>query len=178
MNKVKILNRDFQISISSNQIFLAIEKIASKMNEDLNKKDVIFFGILNGAFMFASDLLKRIDFDCQISFLKLVSYQGYSNSGCVNRLIGVNEDIKNKTVVILEDIIDTGATLDYTIKQLKGYEPKEVKVAALLFKPGSYSKKIEIDYTGFEISNHFVIGYGLDYKGFGRNLPDIYKIIK
>jgi len=147
------------------------------MNTDLAEKDVLFLGILNGAFMFASDLLKRITFTCSISFLKLVSYKGTSSAGSVNRLIGLNEDIAGKTVVILEDIIDSGLTIENTMKQLKGYEPEEIKIAALLVKRENISKEVVIDYAGIEIPNDFVIGYGLDYNGYGRNLKDIYKAI-
>jgi len=128
--------------------------------------------------MFASDLYKNLTFDSQISFLKLASYSGTSSSGNVKRLIGVNEDLKNKTVVIIEDIIDSGITIDNIIKQLKGYEPAEVKIATFLFKPDAYTVDIPIDYIGMEIPNDFIIGYGLDYNGFGRNLKHIYKIVE
>lgn len=126
--------------------------------------------------MFVSDLYKNITIPSQISFLKLASYQGTSSSGNVKRLIGINENIENKTVVIMEDIIDTGNTLENIIKQLKGYEPADIKVATLLFKPEAYTKDIAIDYIGLEIPNDFIVGYGLDYDGFGRNLRDIYTI--
>jgi len=147
------------------------------MNNDLRAKKVIFLGILNGSFMFAGDLFKKIDIDCQITFLKVASYVGTSSSGNVKRLIGLNEDIKDQVVVILEDIVDTGITLDNIIKQLKGYEPSEIRVATLLFKPEAYQKEIKIDYIGKEIPNDFIVGYGLDYNGFGRNLEDIYTLV-
>jgi len=175
---VKVLDKEFEISITHDQIQEAIEKVAAKINDELSGKDVIFLGILNGAFMFASDLYKNLTFNSQISFLKLASYSGTSSSGNVKRLIGVNEDLKDKVVVVIEDIIDTGHTIDHIIKQLKGYEPAEIKIATFLFKPDAYQTDIPIDYIGMEIPNDFIIGYGLDYDGFGRNLKHIYKIIE
>ncbi len=178
MSEVKVLDKTFVTSIPEKEIQDRIKIIAEQMNKDLADKDVIFLGILNGCFMFAGDLFKSIDLKCQISFLKLASYQGTSSSGNVKRLIGINEDVEGKTVVIIEDIIDTGNTLESIIKQLKGYEPAEIKTATLLHKPDAYTKDLPIDYIGFSISNEFIIGYGLDYDGFGRNLKDIYTITK
>ncbi len=178
MKEVQVLDKKFRVSIPEEKIQQSIKEMAQKMNSDFAGKDVIFLGILNGCFMFAGDLFKSIDLPCQITFLKLASYQGTSSSGNVKRLIGINEDIEGKTVVILEDIIDTGNTLDSIIKQLKGYEPGEIKVATLLYKPDAYKKDIPIDYVGIEIPNAFILGYGLDYDGFGRNLSDIYTIIE
>ena len=176
MSEVKILDKMFKVSISEDEIQKSIKSMAKKINSDLANDDVIFLGILNGCFMFAGDLFKHIDLQCQITFLKLASYQGTSSSGNVKRLIGINENIEGKTVVILEDIIDTGKTLESIIKQLKGYEPAKIKVATLLHKPDVYEKDIPIDYIGFNIEDKFIIGYGLDYDGFGRNLKDIYTI--
>ena len=176
--KVKVLDKEFEVSIPGLKIDEEIIKMAKKMNQDLKGKDVIFMGILNGSFMFAGDLFKHISIDCQITFLKLASYQGTTSSGKIKRLIGLNEDIKDKTVVVLEDIVDTGITLDNIRKQLIGYEPKEIKVATLLFKPEACKKDAIIDYIGFSIPNDFIIGYGLDYNGYGRNLADIYTLVQ
>jgi hypoxanthine phosphoribosyltransferase len=178
MKEVQVLDKKFKVSIPSETIQESIKSMAKKMNTDLAGKDVIFIGILNGCFMFAGDLFKHIDLPCQITFLKLASYQGTSSSGNVKRLIGINENIEGKTVVILEDIIDTGKTLENIIKQLAGYDPLEIKVATLLYKPDAYKKDLPIDYVGMEIPNSFILGYGLDYDGFGRNLSDIYTIIE
>ena len=178
MSRKKVHDKEFEIYIPSTEIRKVISEMAVKINEDLAGKDVIFLGILNGAFMFASDLFREITLDCQISFLKLASYAGTSSTGTVKRLIGINEDIYQKTVVILEDIVDTGVTLDNIIKQLKGYEPAEIKVATLLFKPDAYTKDLKLDYVGLEIPNDFVLGYGLDYEGLGRNLADLYKVVE
>lgn len=176
--RVKVLDKEFEVSIPSTEIQDSIRKMAEKMNSDLAGEKVIFLGILNGAFMFAADLFKNINFDCQITFLKLASYQGTSSTGNLKRLIGLNEDLENTTVVVLEDIVDTGLTLEHIVKQLKGYDPKEIKIATLLFKPDAYKKSIKIDYVGIEIPNDFIIGYGLDYNGFARNLEDIYTLVK
>ncbi len=174
----KIHDKEFEVYIPNEEIRRVISDMATRINEDLAGRDVIFLGILNGAFMFASDLFREIKLDCQITFLKLASYAGTSSTGTVKRLIGINEDIYQKTVVILEDIVDTGVTLDNIIKQLKGYEPAEIRVATMLFKPEAYTKDLELDYVGIEIPNDFVLGYGLDYQGYGRNLADLYRVVE
>jgi hypoxanthine phosphoribosyltransferase len=176
--KVKILDKEFEIFITSEQIEDSIVKVAEKMNKNLAGEEVIFIGVLNGAFLFAADLYRKINFDSQISFVKVASYTGTSSTGNVKRLIGLNEDIKNKTVVIIEDIIDSGRTVADLVKQLKGYEPKSIQLASFLFKPHAYKGDLAIDYVGIEIPDDFIVGYGLDYDGFGRNLPDIYKIVE
>ncbi len=177
MCSITIFDKHFKLFISNKKIIGAVQQMADKINKDLSKHDVLFIGILNGAFMFASDLFKRINFECRISFLKLMSYEGISSLGTAKRLIGLNEDIAGKTVVVVEDIIDSGITLDTVIKQLSGYKPAEIKIASLFVKPKSYKKKIKIDYLGFEVPNNFLVGYGLDYNGYGRNLTDIYTLI-
>ena len=176
MKTVNILDKKFELSIPSKEIQLKIEMMADQINEELNDKAVVFIVILNGAFMFASDLYKRITLDSRISFLKLASYAGASSSGNIKQLIGLNESLKDKTVVVVEDIVDTGHTLDSILKQLTGFEPAEVKIASLLHKPDSYKYEHKIDYIGFSIPNDFIIGYGLDYDGFGRNLESIYTV--
>jgi hypoxanthine phosphoribosyltransferase len=176
MDRVKILDKEFKLAISSDEIEEAVTRLATRMNRELSGKKAIFLGILNGSFVFASDLIRKIDFDCQITFLKLASYQGTSTSGKIQQLIGMNEDIKDHTVIILEDIVDTGHTLDSVVQQIKGYEPAEIKIATLLFKPGAYQFDIKLDYVGIKVPNDFLIGYGLDYNGYGRNLKQIYSI--
>ena len=154
-----------------------IEELARQINSDLAGKEVVFLGILNGAFLFAADLFRRIDFPARISFVKLASYQGTSSQVSIKELIGWNEDIKNKTIVVIEDIVDTGNTLERIVDELVIRKASEIKIAALLYKPEAYTKKIPLDYIGFEIPNDFVVGYGLDYDGFGRNLPSVYTLI-
>ena len=177
MKTVQILDKKFTVSIPANEIQVRVEQMAEQINNDLNDRAVVFVVILNGAFMFASDLYKLITLDSRISFLKLASYQGTTSSGQIKQLIGLNESLKEKTVVVIEDIVDTGHTLESILKQLRGFEPDEIKVASLLFKPDSFQYSYKIDYLGFSIPNDFIVGYGLDYDGFGRNLDSIYTII-
>jgi len=176
--RIKVLDLTFETTITQEKIKGEVTRIAAEMNQDLAQKNPIFLGILNGAFMFASDLFKQITIPCQITFLKLASYEGTQTSGTVKQLIGINQDLKDRTVVILEDIVDTGITLDTIIRQLSGYQPKEILVATMLHKPDALQKEVKLDYVGFEIPNEFVLGYGLDYNGYARNLPEIYTLVK
>lgn len=178
MKQIKILDKEFELSITEEKIHQRVSELAIQMNEELKNEDVLFMGILNGAFMFASDLFKQIDIQARITFVKLASYEGTVSTGTVKRLIGVNEDLRGKTVVVLEDIIDTGLTMENIIRQLKGYEPKAVKLATMLFKPDAFKRDYKIDYIGMEIPNEFIVGYGLDYDGYGRNLKEIYTLVK
>lgn len=177
-NIIKVRDKEFSLFIKFEEIDNAIAKVASEINRDLKGQTPLFLVILNGAFMFAADLLKKIDINCEISFVKLASYSGTQTSSKVKELIGLNEDIKGRTVVIVEDIVDTGITMDGMINQLKEKEVKEVKISTLLFKPDAFIKDFKIDYIGMEIPNDFIVGYGLDYDGHARNYRDIYKIVE
>jgi hypoxanthine phosphoribosyltransferase len=177
MVTIKLLDKEFSLFLTAEKIQAQVQDIADRMNAELKKEDVIFIGILNGAFMFASDLLRKISFDAQVSFVKLTSYHGTGSSGRVKRLIGIQEELKDKTVVIIEDIIDTGKTIESIVQQIKGFRPRQVFIAALLLKPEFFNRDIRIDYVGFEIPKDFVVGYGLDYQGYGRNLRNLYKIL-
>ncbi len=177
MRKVKILDKEFKISITAASIKQAIENIASQINNTYDGEEVLFISILNGAFMFSSDLVKRIKLQCQVSFIKLSSYSGNSSTGKVEELIGLSENIKGRHVIILEDIVETGSTLNILAGQLKAMEPASLKIATLLFKPQAYLKNLNLDYIGIEIPSEFIIGYGLDYNGYGRNYEDIYSAI-
>ena len=178
MKEIRIIDKDFRELLTGKVIQQRIEELARQINNDLTGKEVVFLGILNGAFLFAADLIRRIDFPARISFVKLASYQGTSSSGTIKELIGWNEDIKNKTIVVVEDIVDTGNTLERIVDELVIRKASEIKIAAMLFKPAAYTKSIPLDYIGFEIPNDFVVGYGLDYDGFGRNLSSVYTLIK
>lgn len=178
MNEITLLDREFSVYITEDEIQSRITALAEKINEDLKGQDVLFFGVLNGVFLFAADLFRQITLECQVSFIKLASYDGTSSTGKIKELIGWNEDITGKTVVVIEDIVDTGATLERVIGELKLRKAAEVKICTLLFKPEAYTRDIPIDYIGFEIPNNFVVGYGLDYDGYGRNLKAIYKLTK
>lgn len=178
MKKVKIHDKTFQLFIPYEKIRATVERMAEKMNNDLNGKKPLFICILNGSFMFAAELFKRIDLiDSEISFVKLASYNGEQTTGNVKQLIGLNEKIEGRTVVVLEDIVDSGITIDNIQDQLKKLKPKKVSVATLLLKPDALIKEVELDYVGLEIPNDFIVGYGLDYDGYGRNLNDIYSVI-
>lgn len=177
MKHIKLSDKEFELSIPSGVIDKAIWRIAEKMDRDLKDKDPLMVCILNGSFMFAADLMKRLETPCQVSFVKLASYQGTATSGTVKELIGLNEEVKGRTVVVLEDIVDTGITISNILKQIEALGPKEVKVATMLFKPEACKIPLTLDYIGLEIPNDFIVGYGLDYNGYGRNLRDIYTVI-
>ena len=178
MKEIRILDKKFREFLTEKVIQERIEELAKQINKDLAGKEVVFLGILNGAFLFAADLFRRIDFQSKISFVKLASYQGTRSSGSIKELIGWNEDIKNKTIVVVEDIVDTGNTLERIVDELVIRKAAEIRIAALLYKPEAYTKEIPLDYIGFEIPNDFVVGFGLDYDGFGRNLTSVYTLIK
>ena len=154
-----------------------MNQVATKINAELKNEDVVFLAVLNGSFMFASDLMKEVSLPSKISFIKLASYHGTSSSGNVSELIGLTEELKDKTVVIIEDIVDTGNTMEKLFATLHQKNVKQIKVATLLFKPEAYKKKFPINYPGITIGNDFVVGYGLDYDGYGRNLKEIYVIV-
>lgn len=177
-NIVQVHDRYFKPFINEEAIQKEVSRLAREMNQDLAGKDPIFLGILNGAFMFASDLYKQLSFPCQITFLKLASYSGTESTGSVKQLIGINRDLKDRVVVVLEDIVDTGVTLETIIRQLSGYEPQELLVATFLHKPDATIKEVRLDYVGMEIPNDFIIGYGLDYDGYGRNFREIYQLLE
>jgi len=174
---IRVHDKYFKPFITEKEIQREVARIAVEMNGDLARQDPIFLGILNGAFMFAGDLYKQLTFPCQITFLKLASYSGTQSTGSVKQLIGINRDLKDRVVVVLEDIVDTGVTLETIIRQLSGYEPAKIKVATFLYKPDAALKEVKLDYIGMEIPNNFIVGYGLDYEGYGRNFRDIYQLV-
>jgi len=172
--EITIKDKSFKLFISEENLQKAIKKVAIKINEDYKNTTPIFLGILNGSFMFFGDLLKSIDLDCHVSFVKFMSYEGTNSTGKVNELIGLNENIEGRDIILVEDIVDTGNTLEKLYQILNEKKPKSIKIATLLFKPNAYKKAHPINYVGLEIPNAFVIGFGLDYDGLGRNLNSIY----
>ncbi len=176
MNRIKIHDKYFKPFISKEEINNAVQKLADKINENYKGKVPLFLVILNGSFMVAADLLKKIDLQCEVSFVKLASYQGTKSTETVRELIGFDENIKGRDIIIIEDIIDSGLTMERVLEQLKSMGANDVKISTLLFKPEAFKKSYTIDYIGMEIPNDFIVGYGLDYNGRARNLPDIYKI--
>jgi len=178
MKQVTIHDKTFELYIPYEKIRSVIENMAEKMNTDFEGKSPLFICILNGSFMFAAELFKRINLmDAEITFVKLASYHGDKTTGTVKQLIGLNESIEGRSVVILEDIVDTGITIENILEQLNGMKTKEIKIATLLLKPDALQKDVQLDYIGLEIPNDFIVGYGLDYDGLGRNLIDIYSVI-
>ncbi|MDY0342284.1 MAG: hypoxanthine phosphoribosyltransferase [Lentimicrobium sp.] len=176
--RVTVCDRDFEVFIPADVIDKAVERIADSINIDMKGKVPLFLIVLNGAFMFASDLLKKVKVENNLSFVKLSSYTGTKSTQIVNELIGLNEVIKDRSVIIVEDIIDTGLTVRRMLDILHQQEVAEVKIATLFHKPEAFRSNYKIDYIGMEIENHFILGYGLDYDGYARNLPDIYKLVE
>lgn len=173
---IKLHDKYFKKFISETQIQNTVDSMAKEMSEDLKDEAPIFIGILNGVFMFFSDFMKAYPYPCELSFVKLSSYHGIESSGDIKELIGLSQNIEGRTVVVLEDIIDTGNTLEELHKIFKAKKVKQFKVATLFFKPNAYQKQYKIDYVGMEIPNEFIVGYGLDYDELGRNLPEIYQL--
>lgn len=155
-----------------------MKAVADKLNEDLKDKNPLFLAVLNGSFVFAADLMRMITIPCEISFVKLASYQGTVSSGKIKEVIGINEDLKGRTVVIVEDIIDTGFTMKRMLEQLGTRDPESLHICTLLVKPGKLQVPLNIEYAAMEIPNDFIVGYGLDYDQQGRNLRDIYTIVE
>lgn len=176
MSRVKLHDKEFELFIPNEQIDKAIEKVAAQINQQYSNSHPLFVAVLNGSFMFAADLLKKINFSCEISFVKLASYHGMSSSGSITELIGFTESVEGRDVIILEDIVDTGLTLEKVIEIFKHKNCKSIAIATLLLKPEAYKKSHPINFTCIEIPNEFIVGYGLDYDGLGRNLKDIYKV--
>ena len=168
---IKLHDRKFKIMIPAEKIDEAVSAVAQRINEDYGDKETpLFVGVLNGSFMFMGELLRHI------SFVKLASYEGTCSSGCVKSLIGLNGSIEGRHVIVVEDIVDTGESIEYMICDLKAQKPASLEVCTLFFKPGSYRKQIPIKYRAMEIGNEFIVGYGLDYDQLGRSLKDIYVV--
>lgn len=171
-----IKDKNFRKYITAEEIQGSIRTIASRINHELDGKKPIFIVVLNGAFIFASDLIKKVKIDCEVSFVKLSSYAGTKSTGEVSEILGLDVDVTGRTVVVVEDIVDTGLTLERFMETLKKKNPAEIKIATCLLKPDAFKMKFPIDYLCFSIPNEFVVGYGLDYDGYGRNSSDLYKI--
>ncbi|MCL1942634.1 MAG: hypoxanthine phosphoribosyltransferase [Candidatus Azobacteroides sp.] len=175
---VKIKDKTFKLSITEKEISHAIDRIAGRMNEDLDGKDPLFIAVLNGAFMFASEIMKRVNIPSQITFVRVQSYYDeIQTTGKYKEVFGLTEDIENRTVVVLEDIIDSGFTIRNMLELLQAKKPEKIKIAVLLLKPDALQCEVKPDYVAFSIPNDFIVGYGLDYAGYGRNLKDIYSIV-
>jgi hypoxanthine phosphoribosyltransferase len=176
MTEITIKDKTFVISIPSSRIQSLIDEMAANIAQDVGQERPVFLCVLKGAFLLAADLFKRMDFDCEVSFIRLASYAGTSSTGTVKNMMGFSDNLKNRTVVVIEDIVDTGDTVVYLLDELKKQEPARILLASLLLKPDALRNPVKLDYVGFEVPNDFLVGYGLDYDGIGRNLNDIYKL--
>ena len=176
MKTITLHDKEFELYIPSYTIQSRVKGLAEKISEDMNQKTPLFIGVLNGAFLFCADLFKHITIECEISFIKVSSYKGTNSEGKVKNLIGLNEDVNGRDVIFVEDIIDTGITAAFLTDEINKFNPKSIVWASLLSKPNSLINPINIKYLGFEVPDDFIVGYGLDYKGLGRNLQDIYRI--
>lgn len=178
MSIIQVHDKQFEPYLAASTISERIKSLAAQLSADYAGKKPLFIAILNGSFMFASDLFKELTIDAEICFIKLASYKGTKSTGHVITAIGMDMDIFGREVVILEDIVDTGKTLSEFLPQLKHQQPASMKIVALLHKPEATVFPIKIDYLGFSIPNKFVVGYGLDYDGLGRNIREIYKLVE
>ncbi|MBR2947254.1 MAG: hypoxanthine phosphoribosyltransferase [Bacteroidales bacterium] len=177
MERIQLHDKYFKPFIPNIKIEEAIEKVAQQLNNDYkNGETPIFLSVLNGSFMFTASLMGKLEFNCEISFVKLASYSGTESSGCINKIIGLSDRVKGRKVVIIEDIVDTGNTIEELVRLLNEMEVADIKICTLFLKPGAYKKEIPIDYPAMEIGNEFIVGFGLDYDQLGRQYKDIYII--
>jgi hypoxanthine phosphoribosyltransferase len=178
MQTIKVKDKTFSLFIPEEKILKEIKRVAEQINKDFEGKEPVFLAVLNGAFVFSADLLKDINLPCEISFVKLASYQGVRTTGQIRELIGLNIDLTNRPVIIVEDIVDTGLTMVHMLELLKRQNPSSIDICTLLLKPGKLQVDLDIKYCCMEIPNDFIVGYGLDYDGQGRNTRDIYTLVK
>ena len=177
MELIKVHDKEFKPYISADKITAEVKRVASEINKDYTGKKPLFIAILNGSFMFAADLFKEINIEAEICFIKLASYKGIKSSGQVITAIGLDVDLVGREIIVIEDIVDTGNTLSKFLPQIYHHHPASLKIAALLHKPEAMVHPIKIDYLGFSVPNKFLLGYGLDYDGLGRNIKEIYQLV-
>ncbi len=178
MSIVKVKDKTFKTFIPEEEIQRRVKAVAEKLNKDMAGKNPLFLAVLNGSFIFAADLMRYITIPCEISFVKLASYEGTTSTGKIKEVVGINQDLKDRTVVIVEDIVDTGHTMKHMLESLSKHNPESLHICTLLVKPGKLEVDLNIEYPAMEIPNDFIVGYGLDYDQQGRNLRDIYTIVE
>jgi len=178
MSTVKIIDKTFKTSISESEIKERVKAVAARISQDMEGKNPLLLGVLNGSFIFAADLMREITIPCEISFVKLASYQGITSTGKVHEVLGINEDLTNRHVIIVEDIVDTGRTMKQMIESLGTRNPASVDICTLFVKPDKLQENLDIKYAAFSIPNDFIVGYGLDYDQQGRNLKEIYTLVE
>ena len=176
MSTIKLHDRVFVKSIPNEEISSKIKAVAEQINRDYAGKRPVLLGVLNGCFMFAAELLKNLNIECEISFVKLSSYQGTNSTGVVREVLGLTESITGRDVIIIEDIVDTGYTMQNMLETLGTREPASIEIASLFVKPARLKVPVDVKYSAFTIPDRFIVGFGLDYDGLGRNLPDIYDV--
>ena len=176
MSTIQVLDKEFVPSITAEEILTQVRRVASEINRDYDGESPLFLVVLNGAFIFAADLMREISLPAEVSFVKLASYQGTASSGTVREIIGLNTDITGRPLIIVEDIVESGITMAHMIDTLKRQNPKSIDICTLLLKPQKLEVKLDIRYVAMEIPNDFILGYGLDYNGLGRGLKDIYTL--
>ena len=176
MSRVTVKDKTFEVSIPEAQVKERVRELAQQMSRDLEGKNPLFLGVLNGAFIFAADLVREMTIPCEISFVKLASYQGTTSTGTIKEVIGINEDLTGRTVVIVEDIVESGLTIKRMMEQIGTRNPASVQVCTLFFKPEKLKEDLTLDYVAFSIPNDFIVGYGLDYDQQGRQLRDVYSL--
>ena len=178
MDSIKTKDKSFRVSIPEAEIKTRVKALAEQMSKDLEGKNPIFLAVLNGAFIFAADLMREMTIPCEISFVKLASYQGTTSTGKVKEVFGINENLSGRTVVIVEDIVESGQTMKQMIESLGTRNPTSVHICSLFFKPEKLKEELTLDYVAFRIPDDFILGYGLDYDGLGRELKDVYTIVE
>jgi hypoxanthine phosphoribosyltransferase len=178
MSIAKIKDKTFATSISEEQIKQRVKELALRISKDMEGKNPLLIGVLNGSFIFAADLMREMTIPCEISFVKLASYQGITSTGKVHEVLGINEDLTGRTVIIVEDIVDTGRTMRQMIESLGTRHPDSVHICSLFVKPDKLEEPLDIEYAAFEIPNDFIVGYGLDYDQQGRGLKEIYTLVE
>lgn len=177
MKRVKVLDKTFEVSIPEAEIKERVKAVAQQLSRDMEGKNPLLLAVLNGSFIFAADLMREMTIPCEISFVKLASYQGTTSTGKIHEVIGINEDLTGRHVVIVEDIVDTGLTMKRMVESLGTRKPASVHICALLVKPDKLQVDLDIEYTAMKIPNDFIVGYGLDYNQHGRELKDIYTLV-
>lgn len=178
MSTIRVHDKEFAPSIPAEEIMQQVRRVAEEINKDYEGQQPLFLVVLNGAFIFAADLIREISVPAEVSFVKLASYEGTSSTGTVREVIGLNTDITGRPIIIVEDIVESGITMAHMIETLKKQNPKSIDICTLLVKPEKLEVKLDIRYTAMEIPNDFILGYGLDYDGLGRGLKDIYTIVQ
>ncbi len=173
---IQVKDKRFAVSIPSDRIQAEVKRVAEQINKEYEGQSPIFLAVLNGSFVFAADLLREITLPCEVSFVRLASYQGVSTTGTIREIMGLNLDITGRPIIIVEDIVDTGLTMAHMLETLKTHNPSSIDICTLLLKPGKLQVDLDIRYCCLQIPNDFIVGYGLDYDGFGRNTKDIYTL--